>query len=377
MADVPRATVPVNEPLLGGNEARYVAECLEAGWISSEGRFVEAFEQAWADYCGAKFGVAVSNGTTALQLAMMAAQLPRGSEVIVPSFTIVSCVIAIIEAGLVPVLVDVMPDTWCLDPAQVRARVTQRTRAIMPVHMYGHPAAVDEIRTIAAEHGLLVVEDAAEAHGATAFGRRVGSFGDMSCFSFYANKILTTGEGGMVLTSSEPLRDRLRSGRNLAFRPERRFLHHEIGHNYRLTNLQAAVGLAQVERADVHVATKRRIGRRYLERLADCPGIRLPVEQPGYQNVFWMFGVVLEKEARLTAAECATRLRQEFGVETRPFFVGMHQQPVFLRDGLFMDERHPVTEYLAEYGFYLPTGLTLRDDQIDYCAQALAAVIGR
>lgn len=367
-------SIPVNEPLLSGNVSKYVNDCISAGWISSEGPYVEAFERAWADYCGMPFGVAVSNGTTALQIAMKCAGFPPGGEVIMPSFTIISCAIAILEAGLVPVLVDVEADTWCLDPAQVEARITERTVAIMPVHMYGHPADVDAIARIAAKHGLFVIEDAAEAHGASVDRRRTGSFGDVSCFSFYANKIITTGEGGMVLAKSEQHRDRLRAARNLAFRPERRFLHTEIGHNYRLTSVQAAIGLAQVEQIDTHVSLKRRVGKWYTELLSDLDLIQLPVERSGCTNVYWMYGVVLGDDVPIDAAECSARMLER-GIHTRPFFVGMHEQPVFQQMGLFAGERYPLSERLASRGFYLPSGLTLTESQVSQSAEALRDVL--
>src|SRR6195256_3398620 len=236
--------IPVSEPLMGGAEAKYVEDCIRSGWVSSEGKYLAAFEQAWAKYCGAEHGVAVSNGTTALQIAVAALNLEPGSEIILPSFTIISCSLAIIEAGCVPVLVDVDPETWALDLDQVEAKITDRTRAIMPVHMFGHPVDMRRIKEIAGKYDLRIVEDAAESHGAEIEGTRVGGIGDMGCFSFYANKIITTGEGGMVVTNDAHYAERLRSLRNLSFRPDRRFLHTEIGHNYRLTNIQAAVGVA-------------------------------------------------------------------------------------------------------------------------------------
>jgi perosamine synthetase len=248
--------IPVSEPLLTGAEAKYVDDCIRTGWVSSEGRYLSAFEEAWAKYCGAEYGIAVSNGTTALQIAVAALDLEPGSEIILPSFTIISCSLAIIEAGCIPVLVDVDPETWGLDLDQTEAKITARTRAIMPVHMFGHPVDMPRLMEIACRHGLKVIEDAAEAHGAEVGGRRVGGIGDLATFSFYANKIITTGEGGMVLTSDAELAGRLKSHRNLCFRPERRFYHTELGHNYRLTNVQAAIGLAQLERIDIHLTHK-------------------------------------------------------------------------------------------------------------------------
>ncbi|MDZ4169191.1 MAG: DegT/DnrJ/EryC1/StrS family aminotransferase [Coriobacteriia bacterium] len=366
--------IPVNEPLVGAAERAYVDECLRTGWISSAGRFIDEFEAAWAAYCGMEHGIAVTNGSAALELAVWALDLKLGDEIIMPTFTIVSCALAAVYNGAVPVLVDSEPDTWCMDVAQVEAKITPRTKAIMPVHIYGHPVDMGPVRELAAKYGLTVIEDAAEAHGATYRGERCGGLGDVSCFSFYANKIVTTGEGGMVLTNDDALANRLRSGRNLCFRDDRRFWHTEEGHNFRLTNVQAAIGLGQVERIDELVAAKRRVGARYTELLAGLP-LRLPVERGWAQNVYWMYGVVLADEADMDATEFAARLAQR-GVQTRPFFVGMHEQPVFLERGLFAGERYPVAEHLARYGLYLPSGLALTSEQQDEVVAAVREVLG-
>ncbi len=366
--------IPVSEPLIGDNVLPLVRECVETGWVSSEGRFIREFEQRWAQFCGVEHGVAVSNGTTALQVAMLALELPVGSEVIMPSYTIISCAIAILEAGCVPVLVDCEPDTWNMDLDQVEARITPKTRAIMPVHMFGHPVDMRRLMALAEKHDLRVVEDAAESHGAEIEGRRVGGIGDMGCFSFYANKIITTGEGGMVVTNDPGLAERLRSLRNLCFRPDRRFLHTEIGHNYRLTNLQAAVGVAQVERVGSHIEKKRWMAREYHKRLAGLTTIELQTERNWAMNVYWMFGMVLADEVPFDAAEFAKRLRA-LGVDTRPFFLGMHEQPVLKARGLFAAEAYPVTERLAKRGLYVPSGLQLTIEQIDQVSEAVRQVL--
>jgi perosamine synthetase len=362
--------IPVSEPLIGDNVMARVRECIETGWISSAGPFLTAFEDRWAAYCGATFGVAVTNGTAALQIAVRALGLEPGAEIILPSYTIICCATAILEAGCVPVLVDAEPDTWCMDLDQVEAKITPRTRAIMPVHMFGHPVDMRRVRALAAKHDLHVIEDAAEAHGAEVDGRRVGGLGDMGCFSFYANKIITTGEGGMVVTANPVFAERLRSYRNLCFRPERRFLHTELGHNYRMTNLQAAVGLSQIERIEDHIARKRRMAGWYRERLGDLSLIALPVERDWAKSVYWMHCIVLDEQLPFDAAELAARLRER-GVETRPLFIGMHEQPVLRERGLFAGESYPVTERLARRGLYLPSGLTLTEEQADRVCTAL------
>lgn len=368
--------IPVNEPRIGEAEREYVLEALDTGWISSAGRFIAEFEEGWATYCGMAHGVAVSNGTASLQLAVATLDVEPGDEVIMPTFTIVSCAQAVTYNGGVPVLVDAEPRTWCLDVGQVADKITPRTRAIMPVHTYGHPADMDPLLELAARHGLTIIEDAAEAHGAEYKGRRCGGLGDLSCFSFYANKIVTSGEGGMVLTNSGATAERLRSLRSLCFRRDRRFYHTELGYNFLLTNLQAAIGLGQVARIEESVAHKRWMGAAYNAGLRDLPGLQLPVEEPWARNVYWMYGVVLDEDAGLDAAEFGRRLAAQ-GIMTRPFFLGMHEQPAFHALGLFRGERYPVAERIARQGLYLPSGMTLTQQQVDrVCAAVRQALAG-
>jgi perosamine synthetase len=374
--------IPVNEPALGDTDLAYVTECVRTGWVSSSGRFITDFENGWAQYCGRRYGIAVSNGTTALQLAVACLGLKPGDEVIMPTFTIISCALAALYNGGVPVLVDSDPRTWCMDVSQIEAKITPRTRAIMPVHIYGHPVDMDAVLHLADKYGLAVVEDAAEAHGAEYLSRRsaapgwrrCGSFGALSCFSFYANKLITTGEGGMVLTDDATLADKARSLRNLSFQAGRRFYHEEVGFNFRLTNLQAALGLAQLERIAAIVERKREIGAEYTRRLKALGGLELPVEESWARSVYWMYGVVVSESTGMDAAQFAARLKER-GVETRPFFLGMHEQPVFQDRGLFRDERHPVSERLARRGLYLPSGLALTDAQLAEVCEAVRAVL--
>ncbi len=368
--------IPVSEPKLGDQVIRYVTECLRTGWISSAGHFIEEFEARWAAYCGMRYGIAVSNGSVALQVAVGCLGLEPGDEVIMPSFTIVSCATAVTYNGGMPVLVDSDPETWCMDVSQIEARITPRTRAIMPVHIYGHPVDMDPVLALARKHGLAVIEDAAEAHGAEYKGRRCGGLGDISCFSFYANKIITTGEGGMVLTNSAEHADKARALRNLCFRKERRFYHTELGHNFRLTNMQAAIGLAQVEAIDEHLSHKRWMSRAYSERLSGLAGLRLPVEKPWAKNVYWMYGLVLDEATGVDAPAFGRRLC-DLGVETRPFFLGMHEQPAFHRMGLFAGEHYPVAERLARQGLYLPSGLGLTEDDIEAVSAAVSKALAQ
>ena len=366
--------IPVNEPVIGQREIEYVMECLKTGWISSEGRFIRAFEERWAEYCGMKFGVAVSNGTAALQAAVACLDLQPGDEVIMPSFTIISCAQAVVYNGGIPVLVDSNPRTWCMDVDQVESKISERTRAIMPVHIYGHPVDMDPLLELAERYGLAIIEDAAEAHGAEYKGRKCGGFGDVSCFSFYANKIITTGEGGMVLTNDENRAEKLRSIRNLCFQKERRFHHEELGHNFRLTNVQAAIGLAQLERIEEIASRKRWLGNEYSRQLENTAGLELPVEESWARNVYWMYAVVVKEETRMNAAEFAARLSKR-GVQTRPFFLGLHEQPVFHRRGWFVNESYPVAERIARQGLYLPSGTALTDAQLTQVVDVVKDVL--
>jgi perosamine synthetase len=369
--------IPVNAPLVGGEERRLVRECLRSGWISSEGRFLPEFEQAFASASGRRFGVAVNNGTNALILALRALELPAASQVILPSFTIISCALACIYNGLEPVFVDADPESWTMDPAQVAAAVGPRTRAIMAVHIYGHPAPMGEIVAIAERHHLELVEDFAEGIGSEVEGRRCGGFGRVSCASFYANKLISTGEGGMCLTDDEALAEKMRRLRNLAFVPEQRFIHQELGFNFRMTNVQAAIGLGQMKTFAARLRRKRAMASRYrslLAGLARQGRIVLPVERPGTLNSYWMFGVRLTATGGIQADEAIRRLATQ-GVQTRPFFFPLHAQPAFRSFPWFRETRLPVSEDLYRYGFYLPSGLTLRREQQVQVAAALAEVL--
>lgn len=374
--------IPVSEPLLAGNELDYVRDCIATGWISA-GDYIERFERGWADYCGAKHGVAVSNGTAALQVAVDALRLGAGDEVIMPSFTIISCALAVVRAGATPVIVDCDPTTYCIDTDKVTAAITPRTRAIMPVHIYGHPADMDPLLGLAEHYGLAIIEDAAQAHGCEYLSLRKGNstwcrcggIGTLSAFSFYSNKLVTTGEGGMVLTDSDELAQRCRSLRNLFFQP-RRFVHEELGYNYRFTNVQAAIGVAQVERMRDILMRKDRIGARYDALLAHVKGIKLPTKRDWARVNYWMYTVVLEDEVKMDAKIFAARLKEK-GIDTRPFFVGMHQQPALRERGLFEGVQLPVTERLSRRGLCLPSGGTLTELQIDTVAGAISDALVR
>jgi perosamine synthetase len=365
--------IPVNEPLLSGRELEYVTDCMATAWISSAGKYIERFEKEWAAYCGRKYGVAVSNGTVALELALSALGLPAGSEVILPAFTIVSCLEAVLRNSLIPVLVDCDPQTYCMNVDDVRRKISDKTRAVMPVHIYGHPVNMEPLLALGEMRGIRIIEDAAEAHGSECLvsgkWRRCGGFGDVSCFSFYANKNISCGEGGMVLTDDPDLASRLQARRNLCFGSEERFDHEDRGWNFRMTNLQAAIGCAQLERIDRFIDRKRAMAAKYTDGLRGLP-LQLPHTEAWAKSSVWMYAVLLTDRSGLSAVEFSKRLLAE-GVQTRPFFKGMHQQPVYKRMGLFQNEHHPVTERIYQKGLYLPSGQALTDDQIDSVVRAV------
>lgn len=379
--------IPVNEPLIGAREQEYVDDCLRTGWISSAGKYIERFETGWAQYCGRKHGVAVCNGTMALELALSVLDLPAGSEVILPSFTIASCLEAILRNELIPILVDSDPRTYCMDVEHMESRISSRTVAVMPVHIYGHPVDMNALTRLAVRHGLKIIEDAAEAHGSEIFWRggdggikdeggswkRCGSFGVVSCFSFYANKNITCGEGGMVLTDDENLARWLKARRNLCFGKKERFQHEDRGWNFRMTNVQAAIGCGQLEGIAGFLERKRTMARLYDEGLRGLP-LQLPHIEPWAKSSVWMYAVVLDDRVSYDAAEFARRLSAE-GIQTRPFFLGMHEQPVYQQMGFFKNERYPVAERIARRGLYLPSGQAITDEQIRQVLAVMRSVL--
>ncbi len=369
--------IPVNEPLLNGNEKKYLCECIDSGWISSEGPFVKEFEQKMSATVGRQYGIAVSNGTAALEVAAQALGIGVGDEVIMPAFTIISCAMAVTKLGAVPVLVDSDLHTWNMNVEEIEGKITDKTKAIMIVHLYGLPVEVDPIMDLARKHNLKVIEDAAEMHGQTYHGRPCGSFGDISTFSFYPNKHVTTGEGGMVVTDDEELAERCRLIRNLCFRKDVRYVHDEISDNYRFTNLQAAVGLAQLERLDEFIKRKRAMGSYYTEKLRGIDGLLLPIEKTDYaDNIYWVYGLVLDRHIQADNKAVQKMLAEE-GIGTRTFFWCMHEQPVYKKEGLFAGETYPNAEYLARKGFYIPSGLALTQEQMERVVDKVKAMMER
>lgn len=363
--------INVNQPLLNGKEKEYLIKCIDTEWISSEGPFVAEFENKMASQVNRKFGIAVSNGTAALEIAVKALGITKGDEVIIPTFTIISPASAITNVGAIPVLVDSDIDTWNMDVNQIESKITSKTKAILVVHIYGLPVQMDEILSIAKKYNLLVIEDAAEMHGQTYKGEQCGSFGDISIFSFYPNKHITTGEGGMIVTNDLTLTEKCKSLRNLCFKPGRRFIHDEIGWNYRMTNLQAALGLAQLERLDEFVKIKRDMGNYYTENLKSITHFQLPLLKTDYaENIFWVYGIVLNDDFEHDAEWAMNKLAEK-GIGTRPFFWCMHEQPVYNRMNLFLDEKYPNAEKMARRGFYIPSGLALTKDQQNEVIKAI------
>ena len=363
--------IPVNEPLLDGNEKKYLNECIDTGWISSEGPFIKKFEDEMGKYVGRKHAIAVSNGSVALDAAIVALGIEKDDEVILPTFTIISCAAAIVRAGAKPVVVDSTPDTYNIDINKIEEKITKRTKAIMVVHIYGLPCDMDPILALAKKYRLKILEDAAEMHGQTYKGKRCGSFGDISTFSFYPNKHITTGEGGMILTDDDAVAEHCRSLRNLCFKPEKRFVHDELGWNLRMTNLQAALGLAQMERIQSFIDKKRWMGSLYTEMLKGINEFQLPIPETNYaKNIYWVFPIVLKNSSKYDA-EALCKVLSQKGVGTRPFFWCMHEQPVFKKAGLFSNDSHPNAEMLSRRGFYIPSGLAITEEQIKKVAQTL------
>lgn len=363
-----RGIIPVCEPRLDGNELKYVTECINGNWISSAGRFIRQFEELFSQKCGCKYGVACTSGTTALHLALATLGIGPKDSVIIPAFTMIATINAVTYLGAKAVLIDSELETWNMDISQIEDKITKNTKAIMVVHTYGHPVDMDKINKIAKKHGLYVIEDAAEAHGSLYKDRHAGSLSDMACFSFYGNKIITTGEGGMITTNNKEIADIARNLRDHAFSHDRHFWHKYLGYNYRMTNLQAAVGLAQTERLEELVKIKRENAYYYTSLLKDISGIITPPEKEWVKNVFWMYGILLTSEFGMERDELRKRLAKS-GIETRTFFIPMHLQPIYYKQ--YKGERYPNAEELCRKGLYLPSSTRLTKKDIDFIAEKI------
>jgi len=367
--------IPVCEPTLKGNELKYVTNAVKTGWISSSGQFIKSFEDKFSEYCNANFGVSCSSGTAAIHLAIESLGIGKSHEVIIPDFTMIAACNSVIYSGARPVLVDSERKTWNIDPGLIEDKINEKTKAIMVMHTYGHPCDMDVINKIAKEHGLYVIEDAAEAHGAEYKGKKIGSLGDVACFSFYANKIITCGEGGMVVTNNEKIAKKAANLRTHAF-GKNRFMHEDFGFNYRMTNLQAAIGLAQTEKIDELVQSRINNAKAYTKLLKNIKGITTPPKASWAKNVYWMYGILVEKNFKLNSIELQEKLKEN-GIDTRAFFSGMHKQPVYQgKNELFPDTSgsFPISEELEEKGLYLPSSSHLTQNEIEIVVNVIRDV---
>lgn len=362
--------IPVFEPNIGDEEIAEVVAALRRGEISGTfGEAIPRFENMFAEFCGTRHAVAVTSGTTALQLAVRVAGIGTGDEVLISATTNIATALAVVYNNAVPIPVDSEPETWNMDPALLEGMITPRTRAIIPVHHLGHLVDMDRVMAVARRHGLLVIEDAAEAHGAMWRGVRAGAIGQMGCFSFYANKVITTGEGGMIVTNDDAFAEKMRLLRNQAFtRP--RYRHEELGYNFRMTGYQAAMGIAQMRKIDIIIETKRRLAGLYARHLSDIPEIQLPKEHPDAFHIYWMYGIVVRPEARVDRNDLQGRLAAK-GIDTRTFFCPMNQQPCLQALAGFPRVECPVADRLWESGLYLPSSYSLGEEQVEFIADSL------
>ena len=363
--------IPVNAPVISPEAKKNLMDAVESGWISSAGKYLSEFEENFAKIYGVKQAIAVANGTAALHVALMALGIKAGDEVIVPAFTMAASWLAVMYTGAKPVFVDCERETYNIAVDKIVAKITKRTKAIMPVHIYGHPCEMTAIMEIAQRYKLAVIEDAAEVHGATYQGKLAGTFGEIGCFSFYANKIITTGEGGMIITDSLELAEKCRKLKDL-HHSATRFIHDGLGYNYRLTNMQAALGVGELQHLDEYVEKKIWLADLYNQLLADVPGLKLPITKPGVKNVFWMYAILVDQEKFGLDRDELRRALKDRGVETRDFFYAPSDQPV-LKD-IIGAERFPNTEFIAAHGLYLPSGLNLTEEQINFVCQKIKEI---
>jgi len=364
--------IPVALPHFAGNEKKYVNDCMDTTWISSAGKYVNTFEKKYAEYMGMKEAIACCNGTVALHIPLLALGLGPGDEVIVPSFTYIATANAVKYCGATPVFADSLSDSWNIDPEDIQKKITAKTKGIIPVHLYGNPCDMNPIMDIAREHHLFVLEDAAECHGATYYGKKAGSFGNVSTFSFFGNKIITTGEGGMIVTNDEKLAEHMRILKGQGQDPNRRYWFTEVGYNYRMTNIEAAIGLAQLENIDLHIEGRRKVASWYFEELQDMNDvIEFQKVTDGAESVWWMFSIMLKEKANIPRDLLMDRLLKD-GIETRPLFYPMHQMPVYLDSSV----KCPICEKLAAHGINLPTHDLLTREDVSYICGRLKYYIG-
>jgi len=356
--------IPACEPYLDGNELKYISDCVNNNWISSKGEYVDKFESGFARYCGCDYGISTTSGTAALHLALATLGIGKGDEVIIPTFTMVSTLLSVLYTGATPILIDCEPDTHNINVDKIEEKISTSTRCIMPVHIYGHPCNMDLIIELSLKYNIPIVEDAAEAHGAKYRGRRAGGLSDIGCFSFYANKVITTGEGGMVVTNNKEYAARARNLKNLAYVDGIKYWHQEVGFNYRMTNLQAALGLAQLEKIDEYIKKRRKNASLYNYYLKDVTGVELPVELPWIKSIYWMYAIKVPCREFLTAELLGK------GIETRPFFIPMHKQPFFENGGSY-----PISDEISRSGLCLPSGTGLKEKDIEYICNCIKEIL--
>ena len=372
---ITKKCVSVSQPVLGELESKYVNNALKDNAVSGfYGEYLSKFESGFSEYCGCIYGVSTTSGTTALHLAMLTLSIGEGDEVLVSSLTNMATFFAVLYTGAKPISVDIEKDTLNIDPKLIEKKITPRTKAILVVHLFGHPVDMHPVIEIARRHNLFIVEDCAQAHGAEYKGKKVGSFGDIGCFSFYANKILTTGEGGMIITNNSNYAERAAVLKSLAFGDKNKFMHEAVGYNYRMTNLQAALGCAQLERIEEIIKKKRVIANYYTERFLSNPYLQLPVEKSYAKNVYWMYFIVL-KGILNEKRKLVMSLLAERGIETREGFIPYNMQNIFIEKGLAHFDECPVANNVAYSGFYLPSGSNLYDEDLEYVAENFIEII--
>lgn len=359
--------ITLASPVLNGNEREYVLDCIDTGWISANGKYVTKFEEKFAEFCDVKHALSCANGTVAIHLPLLAYGVGQGDEIIIPTFTYIATANAVKYCGATPVLVDCENDSWNIDPKKIEEKITPKTKGIIVVHLYGHPVDMDPIMEIAQKHNLFVIEDAAEAHGAEYNGKVVGSIGDVGTFSFFGNKVISTGEGGMITTNNSELAEKMRLLRGQAMDPKKRYWFNEVGYNYRMTNLQAAVGLGQLENIDWHLGQRRRVAESYIVKLSQFNDVfTLQPEMPWAKHTYWMVSILLADKVKASRDEIMALLEAD-GIETRPLFYPMHQMPPYYEE----HSNYPVADQISSRGFNIPTNATLTDEQIDYICSRL------
>ncbi len=366
--------IPVSEPSIGDLELKYVTDCVKSGWISSLGSYIPVFEEKFAEFCKTKYGVSVANGTVALHLALVALGIGKGDEIIVPTLTFVATANSVLYTGATPIFVDSESETWNMDPIEIEKKITKKTKAIIVVHLYGHPANMGEILKIAKKHKLFVIEDAAEAHGALYMGKKVGSMGDVGCFSFYGNKIITTGEGGIVVCNNKKLVDSMRFLKDHAMSKTRKYFHPELGFNYRMTNIQAALGVAQMTKIEQFIQRKRQIAAIYSQHLKGIPGIVLPPQAKWAENVYWMFSILIKPESGISRDKMMDLLKEK-GIDSRPFFVLNNTMPYF--PVKVQRQKFPIAQTISDQGINLPSSVLLSDTDVKFIAETIKKIVNK